>query len=152
MAQDGQVVVGDNATLYYDASGANSGTFANLVPTVDEITLGDSRQTGDLNERGKSFIVHFTGKRDIVLGFTMPFRPGNDHFDAIHTVYKSGADIGLLVLSGPKATAGHVGIKADWKITKFEISNPNDANPSTVSCEAMLSGDSTYTPTDHTTS
>lgn len=151
MSQDGQVIVGDNVHLYYDTAGAESGTFANVVPTVDNITAPDSRQVGELNQRGKSFILKFAGKRDISLSFTLAAQPGQAHFDAIRTAYLTNANIGLMPLSGPKTVDGHIGLQADWKITKFEADAPNDANPETYSVEAMLNGESDFDPVDVTT-
>lgn len=152
MSQTGQIIIGDGLKLYYDTAGAASGTFENQVPTVDNVTMPDTRQTGTLNERGKAFILSTVGKREVKINFTMPHRPGNTHYNAIRTAYTGNTPVGLLVLSGPADVAGHHGIKADCKITKFEPDYPNDGSPASVSCEAVFDAESATDPANVTTS
>jgi len=133
---DGPALPGDvNRAYYYATPFAGADAAAVLVEVaaggvrfddlISDAARSDSRQSADLKERGRDFVLKVIGGR--VLGFTSKItaRPGNTVYDALDTAYGAKTVIGVLLCTGNKATAGTKCLAMNVQIETWSRDEPD---------------------------
>lgn len=117
------LINGIDAYFYQGASGSTPST---LLANVRDATVNYGTIEADVTVKQSGFTLTDVVRHDVSVEFEILEDPTDTGFQAIETAYQTKAAIAILILNGPKATAGSKGIDADWKVTNFSQPQPND--------------------------
>lgn len=109
-------VNGIDGYVYHGASGSTPTT---LLANVGNLTLNNGVVETDVTTKQSGFTLTGVVRHEFSCDFDLLYVPADAGFAALHTAYKTKAPIALLILDGPKATAGSIGIDADFVVTNF---------------------------------
>ncbi len=116
--------LGANANIY-----VNNGTYATPVwaalVIVRDVTRGDSMAEDDATTRASGGVKRSEPcQRELGLTFEILEKVANTQYLGLRTAYLNRNPVDLLVCSGDRTVAGERTVRADFKIFKFEASEP----------------------------
>jgi len=117
-------LVGLDAKLYRGTAGSTAST---EMSNVRDVTRPDERAEANISRRGTagaatSFHIIKTTRRKIEVNFIMINDDDDSDVSALRTAYEANTALAFLVVD---KNSGH-GVDADWYITKFEESQPDE--------------------------
>lgn len=140
-------VLGLNSQLGYDVTGLSGGEAFVLATNVRDLSINMEKATDDVSVRGGNGFRQVVGTlRDGSVEFQMVYDTTDAAFTAFHNAYFIPANevIGLFVADGVLATVGTQGLKGDFMVTNFSITqNLEEANKVDVTCQLTFSS---FTP------
>ena len=109
-------------------TGRNTGAApANLaeIASAKDITLPGERMSATQSDRGSDYETGDTGAKQGNVTLTLNHRAGTDAARAaLEAAFLLNTPIAVAFLNGDKATSGVKGLWADWKVVKFQESQP----------------------------
>lgn len=125
---------------------ATADLFVRADNILSDAKKDDSRATADRKERGRDFVITFTGGRVIVFTCKITKRPGNTAYDILATAYATNALIAVALATGDIATTGTKSQCFNAVITKFPEDQP-DPGGVTHDIELKPAGPTAVVPT-----
>jgi hypothetical protein len=136
-------VLGLDSELGYDVDGLEGGEAFVLADNIRDLSLNMEKATDDVSVRGgNGFRQMVATLRDGSVEFQMVYDTADAAFTAFHNAFfiKANEVIGLFVADGPLATVGTQGLKGDFMVTNFSITqNLEEANKVDVTCQLTYS-------------
>ena len=140
-------VLGLNSQLGYDVTGLEGGEVFVLAGNIKDLALNMEKATDDVSTRGgNGFRQVVATLKDGSVEFQMVYDTSDPTFTAFHNAYFLTANevIGLFVADGVLATIGTQGLKGDFMVTNFSITqNLEEANKVDVTAQLTFSS---FTP------
>ena len=119
----------------------------NATELVRDATLNLERSEFDATVRGMGgFEASEPTTTKAELTFQLLYEPADTDYLAFETAFQTGAAIDMAVLDGPTSTPGSKGLRAKWKIFKFQR-NEGLRDALTVDVTAKPCLDTTNPPT-----
>ncbi len=112
-------LVGLDAKIYRGTAGATPST---EMTNVRDATFGDTRAEANLSRRASWFHVIKTTRRSLEVNWTMINDDTDADVSALWTAWNANTALAFKVLD----KASGKGVDADWYITKFERSEPDE--------------------------
>ncbi len=113
------IKLGNEAKLYYDASGVGGSTWTELT-NVKDVTLNLETGEADVTTRGNAgWRATVATLKDGSIEFEMVWDTADTGFTAIKDAYFNNTPIGFAVMDGDVVTVGSQGLHADFSITNF---------------------------------
>jgi len=112
-------LVGLDAKLYRGNAGSPAAT---EMLNVRDVTRPDSKSEADISRRGSRWHVVKVTRRKVEVNFTMINDDSDADVLALRNAYDADTPLAFKVLD----KASGKGIDADWEITKFEESHPDE--------------------------
>lgn len=125
--------------------------FVRIDNLLSDAKRTDNRKTAELNERGRDFVVTFTGARVTGFACKITARPGSTGYELLKTAFEDNSEIAVALSTGNIATTGTKSFCFNGIITKFDADEP-DPGPKTHDLEIMISGVSAMVPVEVTKS
>lgn len=121
-------MIGADAKLYYDttplAGEPSTGTWVEL-DIVKDVTLGRTFDEVDQTTRRSAKRKETDqGLEDNSLEFQIAYEPADPGYLALEAAYSGRLPIAMAVMGGNIETAGTRGLAGNWKVFKFEESQP----------------------------
>ncbi len=136
-------VLGFNSVLGYDVTGLSGGEVFVVATNVRDLSLNMDKATADVTTRGNNGFRALVGTlREGAVEFQMVYDTADAAFTAFHNAFFLTANnvIGLFVADGALATSGTQGLKGDFMVTGFSITqNLEEANLVDVTCNLTFS-------------
>lgn len=140
-------VLGYNSVLGYDITGLVDGEVFVVAANIRDLSINMERATDDVTTRGGNGFRQVVGTlRDGSVEFQIVYDTTDATFIAFRNAFFNLADqvIGLFVADGGLAVSGTQGLKGDFMVTNFSISqNLEEANKVDVTCQLTFSA---FTP------
>lgn len=137
------IVLGLNAQLGYDVTGLEGGEVFVLATNIRDLSLNMDKATDDVSVRGGNGFRQVVGTlRDGSVEFQMVYDTADATFTAFHNAFFIDANrvIGLFVADGVLATIGTQGLKGDFMVTGFSVTqNLEEASKVDVTCQLTFS-------------
>ncbi len=109
--------LGTKCKTYIDASGGVT-TWVEVV-NVEDATLNQDRNAGEVMNRGSDWVKVLTGKKNAVIDVTLTLNVADAQYIALRNAYNNDSDVGVAVMSGVITTVGEEGFQAACKIVSF---------------------------------
>jgi hypothetical protein len=121
-------MIGADAKLYYGAAPLagepSTGDWTEL-DIVKDVTLGRTFDEVDQTTRRSAKRKEVDqGLEDNALEYTIAYEPADPGYLALEAAYSGRLPIAMAVMGGDIETAGTKGLAGNWKIFKFEESQP----------------------------
>ena len=94
------------------------------ITSLKDVTLPGERDAAEISDRGADAKTEDTGAWGGRLTLVMNHRASDAARDALNAAFILNNPISLAILNGDKATAGSRGLWADFKVVKWEESQP----------------------------
>lgn len=137
------IVLGLDAQLGYDVTGLSGGETFVLATNIRDLSLNMDKATDDVSVRGGNGFRQTVGTlRDGTVEFQMVYDTTDAAFTAFHNAFFINANrvIGLFVADGVLATPGTQGLKGDFMVTGFSVTqNLEEASKVDVTCQLTFS-------------
>lgn len=121
-------MIGADAKLYYDVdplAGEPSGGDWTELDIVKDVTLGRTFDEVDQTTRRSNKRKEADqGLEDNSLEFVIAYEPEDDGYLALEAAYSGRLPIAMAIMGGDIETNGTRGLAGNWKIFKFEESQP----------------------------
>jgi len=136
-------VLGKNSQLGYDVTGLAGGEVFVLATNVRDLTINMEKATADVSTRGTGGFRAVVGTlREGSVDFQQVYDPADGAFIAFRNAFFNDADeiIGLFVADGVLATSGTSGLKGEFMITNFSVTQKlEEANLVDVTAQLTFS-------------
>ncbi len=129
-------------------TGRNTGAApANLteIPSAKDITLPGERMAATQSDRGSDYETGDTGAKQGNVTLAINHRGTDTARAALEAAFLLNTPIAVAILNGDKATSGVKGLWADWKVVKFQESQP-EKDHVTYEVELMPYSEATVPP------
>jgi len=136
-------VLGLSAQLGYDVTGLEDGEVFVVATNVRDLSLSMDKATDDVSIRGGNGFRQVVGTlRDGSVEFQIVYDTSDPTFTAFHNAFFIDANrvIGLFVADGVLATIGTEGLKGDFMVTGFSVTqNLEEAVKVDITCQLTFS-------------
>lgn len=135
------MTTGRKSKLYYDAAGADNGTWTELK-AVGDVNMPDSRNMEAINTRESPFQKNASGQRVLEITCNLKLKNGDAATEAIRDAYNNDTVIGIANYIGDMADIGAQGIQMDCLVAEF---------PKNLPLEGWANSDVKFVPAYDTT-
>lgn len=130
--------IGLDCKLYYNSATYGSPTWV-LIPQARDVTIADSRETGDSSSREYTTKSTVVGQRVFEISFDAVMHRSAAAYTGLETAYLARTILGIAAMDAAITTVGTKGTRADIVITKFERSEPmNDSVKVSITMAACV--------------